>query len=476
VSNYYWPVNHEIMDLSINSSNIARYHLFSRNWGLLLLIAGLIMADTALGEDRLVQFTAATPVTDQTSQLTPLQLEELVGSIALYPDDLISILLPAATQPLQVVQAVRYLDQHASDPDLNPDPEWDESIIALLNYPEVLRLMDGNLDWTVQLGQAVITQQQQLMDAIQQFRRRANAAGNLTSDARQRVVKEGDTIEIRPADPEVIYVPYYEPQQVIVRRYAPLYDYSPVAYPVYYYPYTPDYRFSTGFFWGVTTAFVINWNTHYIHSYRSNNFRHPYYGSNYYTNRFLYRDWRDQRRAYRGSRATSGRVWQPNYNRGNRTAIVTGSLPLRQSVQAGRIQDNQQFRHNSRSATGGIPGSAAPASGNFDTNRQQYFRSRNADRRSGVDSRATATWRSDRSTATQRDRYINARSVTRTVASTAAPATRQTDSDNNNNQHQSRPALRRNNSSDNTDARLQLRANPVSSFTSQSKRSRFFRR
>ena len=103
-------------------------------------------------------------------------LEELVGRVALYPDELLAIVLPASTYPLQIVQAARYLEAHESDPALEPSAEWDDSIIALLNYPEVIELLNTDLDWTWQLGEAVINQQADVVVAVEHFRERAHAA------------------------------------------------------------------------------------------------------------------------------------------------------------------------------------------------------------------------------------------------------------------------------------------------------------
>ena len=91
--------------------------------------------------------------------LSAAQLEELVGRIALYPDDLVAIVLPAATFPLDIVQADRFLQKLKQDKNLKPDERWDESIRNLLNYPEVISMMSQDLDWTQDLGEAVVSQQ-----------------------------------------------------------------------------------------------------------------------------------------------------------------------------------------------------------------------------------------------------------------------------------------------------------------------------
>jgi hypothetical protein len=214
-------------------------------------------------------------------------LQTLVGPIALYPDDLVGIVLPASTYPLQVVQAARFLEQRKSDSSLQPDDDWDDSVVALLNYPEVVKLLNDDLEWTWDLGQAVLAQNTDVLNAIQTFRDRAYAAGNLRSDDRQVVTAANEQITIAPADPEVIYVPYYEPARVVVYQPRPVYYYYPWAYPVYYYPYPVGYSFHTGFFWGVSTAFVVGWHSHYVHVYRCGYYGHPYYGHSYYDNYYV---------------------------------------------------------------------------------------------------------------------------------------------------------------------------------------------
>lgn len=449
------------MNILRSSRNIEQYHSLSWNWSILVLVAGLLLTDVAVGEDKAVRFTAGTPGSAQYSPLTPGQLEQLVGPIALYPDDLIGIILPATTNPIQVVQAVRFLDEHETDPDLTPDDTWDESILALLNYPEVLRMMDENLDWTVKLGEAVIGQQDQLMDAIQQFRRRANDAGNLRSDDKQTVAKEGDTIEIRPADPEVIYVPSYEPDQVIVRHYVPLYDYSPIGYPVYYYPYAPDYSFSSGFFWGVTTAFIVNWNSHYIHAYGSNNFQHPYYRSNYYTNRFLFpnRSINRNRNRNRSDWRTSGYTRRSGYDRDHRTVTV-GSLPQLQ---------NRQIRQSvsTKKSTGKLSLSTKRATrrygttpGGRDVHRNQHQQYYGTVRRAGsFNNRTSTAWAQRRYSINQQNRNFTPRVLPHTSTTEKTPAYRTRSGDNHNSSTQSGSSRHSNNDSRSTSTRLWLRTN-----------------
>jgi hypothetical protein len=185
-----------------------------------------------------------------TPPMPPEELAKLVGPIALYPDDLVGIILPAATNPLQLVQADRYLDKRKADPKLPVDERWDDPVKSLLNYPDVVKMMSTDLDWTTALGEAVVADQGAVIEAVQAFRRKAQAAGYLKSDDKQVVKVEQEIVYIQPADPQVIYVPQYNPQVVVVPSPAPVYAYYPTPYPVYYYPYPPGAAFAAGVIWG----------------------------------------------------------------------------------------------------------------------------------------------------------------------------------------------------------------------------------
>jgi hypothetical protein len=160
------------------------------------------------------QTTQQAPV--QAAQQTPEQLQQLVAPIALYPDALVAQILAAATYPDQIVEADRWLQQHTElkgqslGQEVDKQP-WDPSVKALVEFPSVLANMDKNLSWTSSLGDAYVNQQQQVMDAVQVMRDRAEKAGNLKSTSQEEVKKEGKTIVIEPADPEVVYVPEYDP-------------------------------------------------------------------------------------------------------------------------------------------------------------------------------------------------------------------------------------------------------------------------
>ncbi len=151
--------------------------------------------------------------------LPTAQLDQLLGPIALYPDPLIAEILPASTLPAQIVLANRYVTG-GGDPNQIDQQPWDASVQALARYPSVLKWMDDNLNWTVQMGQAFLNQQPDVMNSIQRLRATASKLGNLQSTPQQQVITDGSDIEIVPADPQVIYVPVYQPDQVYYDAYS----------------------------------------------------------------------------------------------------------------------------------------------------------------------------------------------------------------------------------------------------------------
>jgi hypothetical protein len=137
----------------------------------------------------------------------------LLAPIALYPDPLLAQILPASTLPAQVVLADRYVTSGGDLNQIDTQP-WDSSVQALAHYPSVLQYLDNNLGWTTELGQAFLNQPQPVMDSIQRLRLSARNFGNLQSTPQEQVVDDGGCIEILPAEPDVIYVPVYQPAYV----------------------------------------------------------------------------------------------------------------------------------------------------------------------------------------------------------------------------------------------------------------------
>lgn len=195
---------------------------------------------------------------DSKKPFTPEQLDQMLAPIALYPDALLSQTLMAATYPLEVVEAARWTQ---ANPNLKgdaavaavKDKSWDVSVKSLVAFPQVLSMMNNNLDWTQKLGDAMIGQQKDVADSVQRLRAKAAAAGNLKTTPQQKVTTQssgsGNAIVIEPANPEVIYVPYYNPT----------WAYGPWPYPAYppvYYPPPPNYgaALMTGMMFGLGVA------------------------------------------------------------------------------------------------------------------------------------------------------------------------------------------------------------------------------
>ncbi len=188
--------------------------------------------------------------------LKPAELEALVAPIALYPDDLLSLVLMASTYPLEVVEAQRWLEANKK---LSEEQRkaaldkmrWDQSVKSLIATPTVLETMSTQLEWTRKLGDAVLAQEADVMDAIQRLRAKAHSRDKLVSNKQQKVTVQNtgprQTIAIEPVDPNVIYVPYYQP--AVVYGDWPYVDYPPYFFP--YYGFYDDAVLASGLWFGV---------------------------------------------------------------------------------------------------------------------------------------------------------------------------------------------------------------------------------
>jgi Protein of unknown function (DUF3300) len=159
------------------------------------------------------------PAQSAPQQLAPEELNKLLAPIALYPDALIALILPASTVPSDLVLAARYIASNG-DPAQVANQPWDDSVKSLARYPDVLKWMDQNLEWTTAVGEAFLDQPADVMNSIQALRAEAIAAGNLTDSPQQHVVQEKTCIRIVPAEPDVIYVPQYDPEAVYAQPYS----------------------------------------------------------------------------------------------------------------------------------------------------------------------------------------------------------------------------------------------------------------
>jgi len=202
---------------------------------------------------------APTPVAPPSAppKYSATDLEKLAMPIALHPDSLISIILPAAVYPLEIVQAARFVKDTNNIPKVDDQP-WDANVKAVAKFPDLIAKMDADLDWTMKLGQAFLDQPKELMDTIQDLRAKATKAGTLRSTPQQIVTVTNvvvletnytqvvtvtnQIVQVAPANPQVVYVPSYPPT---VYYPPPTYVYDPV---------TPLVTFGIGMAWGAIIA------------------------------------------------------------------------------------------------------------------------------------------------------------------------------------------------------------------------------
>jgi hypothetical protein len=236
--------------------------------------------------------SAQEPVAPPPEQaLTPDQLQNLVAPIALYPDPLLGQVLAASTYPLEVVEAWQWLQRN---PNLTgaaltaavQQENWDPSVQALVVFPDVLKQLNADVNWTTNLGNAFLAQQADVMNAVQVMRQQAQQAGKLASTPQEQVSDDQGAIDINPVNPDVIYVPEYNPVWI----WGPALYYP---YPTWYWPapsilvgglgfgfYPP---ISMGFYfgygwrgwggWGWHPAWgthTVNVNASFIHRYNFN--------------------------------------------------------------------------------------------------------------------------------------------------------------------------------------------------------------
>ena len=244
------------------------------------------------------------PAAPTYAQQTPEQLQRLVAPIALYPDSLVAQILAASTFPEEVVEADRWVQEH---PDLKgealgkavDEQPWDPSVKALAAFPSVLGNMDKNLSWTSTLGDAYYNQQQDVMDAVQVMRHKAEQAGALKNEQHEVIKEDGPDIDIEPADPEVVYVPAYDPWLI--------YGYPIVAWPGWY-PYPgiwfggPYFSFGLGFGIGWFGGFGWGWG-HWGFDWHN---RYARFGGGRYYSRS--RTFYNRSNFYRGGGARGGAV------------------------------------------------------------------------------------------------------------------------------------------------------------------------
>ena len=198
--------------------------------------------------------------TEEVVKLSPDQLDSLVAPVALYPDDLLAQVLVASTYPLELMQLQQWMAKHKelkdkALSDAVAKQPWDPAIQSMAAFPDAVKRLTDDIQWTTDLGNAFLDQQADVMDAVQRMRKKAQDKGALKTNEQQKVetkvVETKEVIIVQSANPEVIYVPTYNPTVVYP---PPIYPYPPIYYPPYY-PGTALISFGVGMavgaaFWG----------------------------------------------------------------------------------------------------------------------------------------------------------------------------------------------------------------------------------
>ena len=218
----------------------------------------------------------------EASKIPPEQLDSLVAPIALYPDPLLAQTLAASTYPLEIIQLQQWLEKNKNLKDKAladavAKQSWDPSVQALAGLPDVVKRLANDIQWTVDLGNAFLAQQSDVMDAVQRMRKKAVDKGTLKSTEQQKVetkvVESKQVIVVEQANPQVIYVPSYDPMVVWG---APLYPYPSIYYPWGYYAAGMAISFGFGVmmgaFWGGGWGWGCGWGHNDININRNNNF------------------------------------------------------------------------------------------------------------------------------------------------------------------------------------------------------------
>ncbi|PYT90295.1 MAG: DUF3300 domain-containing protein [Acidobacteria bacterium] len=226
---------------------------------------------------------AASPQ-QQAAKIPPDQLDSLVAPIALYPDPMLAQTLAASTYPLELIQLQQWLTKNPglkdkALADAVAKQPWDPSIQALAGLPEVVQRLADDIQWTTDLGNAFLAQQSDVMDAVQRMRKKAQDTGNLKSTEQQKVetkvIESKSVIVVEQADPQVVYVPSYDP---VVVYGPPVYPYPPIYYPpAGYYAAGMAISFGVGVmmgaFWGGGWGWGCGWGgNNNININNNNNF------------------------------------------------------------------------------------------------------------------------------------------------------------------------------------------------------------
>lgn len=257
--------SYEIPLMSLSQTFLSiRPFMKSFLWHCVVLSVSLASGAQLLAAEEAQPTTAdtAAPPPSAPAQLSAAELEKLVMPIALHPDPLIAIVLPASVYPLEIVQAARFVKDTNNIPKVDDQP-WDDNVKAVAKVPDMIAKMDADLPWTVALGQAFLDQPKELMDTIQDLRTKAAKAGTLQTTPQQIVtvtnvvVLQTNVTEVVSVTKEVVQVVPSNPEVIYVPTYPPTVYYPPPGY--VYSPYAPLVTFGVGMACGAILANNCNW-------------------------------------------------------------------------------------------------------------------------------------------------------------------------------------------------------------------------
>ena len=304
-----------------------------------------------------MQAHAEDPDLTYSVSFTDQELEDLRAPIALYPDPLLAQMLPASTYPTEVADAAAWLNS-GGDVSSIDEQIWDESVKAIVHYPDTLQMMAENMDWTANLGDAFLNQPEDVANSIQRLRWRARAVGNLVSNDEQSVIIEGDYIRIVPAQPQYVYVPQYDSSAVYVEEFAP-------GAP-------PFITFGLGLTIGDWLSMDFDWGSHHViyHGWDRPgwvNHARPYvHVRNVYINRsrpFINQTWRHDRSHGDPARYLASRPSGPKADQYRRTGEVRGRTAIQPGPDGGVFSprgDANAYSNRGRESRGIVVQQTAP--------------------------------------------------------------------------------------------------------------------
>lgn len=323
-------------------------------------VKGFVIACVIMSLSALLATQARSADQDLTYSLsfTDPELDDLLAPIALYPDPLLAQLLPASTYPTEIADADAWLTSGGNLSAIE-DQNWNESVKAIARYPDVLRMMADNMDWTANLGDAFLNQPEDVANSVQRLRRQARDMGNLASNDQQEVSVEDGNIEIVPAQPQYIFVPVYDSAMVYMHRPA-------LNGPSFI-------TFGLGLVIGSWLSMDFDWGHHHViyHGWNRSgwvNRSRPYvHITNVYLNNsrpYVTQTWRHDASHGNPARYLASRPSGPNADKYVRMGEARGSTPIQRRLVEGVFgprEDTHSYSNRGRESRGTVNQQPTPS-------------------------------------------------------------------------------------------------------------------